>query len=190
MVSSWLVVDRGGVVDGGSMVDRGRLVRGRGNLHHGSRFVRSWGRFVWGRGWGIDNRGGFVWCWGRFVWSWGRFVWGWGGFVWGWGWDNLHHRDGGRLVRCWGRGGLVCWGWGGLVGLHLSIDSLSLILDISNITFRSSRVGHNLDTAIRKVDPVLSLGVVVSTVLLLGEHSSGILRVVHSILILNIIYLR
>merc|ERR1719347_2329556 len=90
----------------------------------------------------------------------------------------------GRACKVLGQGRPCMLGVGGLVGLHLSIDSLSLILDISNITFRSSRVGHNLDTAIRKVDPVLSLGVVVSTVLLLGEHSSGILRVVHSILII------
>lgn len=169
VVASWFVVDRGSVVNGGSVVDRGRLVRGRGNLHDGGRFVDNRGRFVWSRGW---------------------FVWGWGRFVWGWCWDNLHHwswgnfDDRGRLVRCWGRGGLVCWGWGGFVGLHLGIDSLALILDISNITFRSSRVGYDLHTTVGEVDPVLPVGVVVSTVLLLGEHSSGILRVVHSILII------
>jgi len=190
VVASWLVVDRGSVVDGGSVVDRGRLVRGRGNLHHWGRLIRGWGRFVrcWSRFircWGrcVDNRG-------RFVWGWGRFVWGWGRFVWGWGWDNLHHwgrgdlDDRSRLVGCWGRGGLVCWGWGGLVRLDLGVDSLALVLDISNITFWSSRVGNDLHTTVGEVDPVLPIGVVVSAVLLLGEHSSGILRVVHSILII------
>jgi len=176
VVASWLVVDRGGVVDGGSVVDRGRLVRGRGNLHHRGRFIRGWGRFV--RSWGrcVDNRG--------------RFVWGWGRLVWGWCWDNLHDwgrgnlDDRGRLVRCWSRGRLVCWGWGGLVWLDLGVDSLALVLDISNITFGPSRVGDDLHTTVGEVDPVLPVGVVVSTVLLLGEHSSGILRVVHSVLII------
>jgi len=168
------VVDRGSVVDGGSVVDRGRFVRGRGNLHHRGRLIRGWGRFVR--------------CWGRCVDRGGRFVWGWGRLVWGWGWDNLHHwgwgdlDDRSRLVGCWG--GLVCWGWGRLVRLDLGVDSLALVLDISNITFWSSRVGNDLHTTVGEVDPVLPIGVVVSAVLLLGEHSSGILRVVHSILII------
>lgn len=177
VVSSWLVVDWSGVVDRGSVVNRGRLVWGRNNFNNRCRFIRSrgnldnWGRFVWCWGRGIDNRGRFVRCWGRLVWSRGR--------------DNLHNRGRGnfdnRLV--WSRGGFVCWGRGRFVGLHLSIDSLAFILHISNIALGSSGVCDDLDTAVRKVNSVLSAGVVVSTVLLLGENSSGVLGVVHSILV-------
>ena len=43
-----------------------------------------------------------------------------------------------------------------------------------------SGVGDDLDTAVGKVDPVLSLGVVVGTVLLVGEDSSRVGGVVNS----------
>jgi len=177
VVSSWLVVDRGGVVDRGSVVNRSRLVRGSDNFNNRCRFVRSWGN--------LDNWGRFVRCWGRGIDNRGRFVRSRGRLVRSRGRDNLHNRGRGnfdnRLV--WSRGRLVCWGRGRFVGFHLSIDSLAFILHISNIALGSSGVGDDLDTAVRQVNSVLSTGVVVSTVLLLGENSSGVLGVVHSILV-------
>merc|ERR1719288_359516 len=108
----------------------------------------SWG-WVWGVYWG-----GFVVYWGWLVsWSWGWFVsWFWGWFVcWGWVW------------------GLLVWGW-----FVFWVGSFSFVFDISDITVWASRVGDDLDTAIGKVYTVFSLGVVVVSVFVVGENSSGI----------------
>ena len=53
---------------------------------------------------------------------------------------------------------------------------------ISDITVGTSRVRHNLDTAVGKVDSVLALGVVVVTALSLAETSSGV-SIIDSILV-------
>lgn len=179
------------MVNWGSLVgSRGRLVRSWGRLvwswsrciYNRSRLVGSWGGLV--RSWGrcIHNRGRLVWSWGRFVGSWGRDnLNNRGRLVRSWGSDNLDNRSRGRLVWGWGR--LISWGWGRFVRSSLGIDSLTLVLHISNIALRTSSVCDNLDTAIRKVDSVLPSSVVVSAVLLLGENSSRVFWVVDSILV-------
>merc|ERR1712107_8083 len=113
--------------------------------------------------------------WGRLVnnWSWSNLNHGdRGGFVDNWSWSNLHY---------WGRGRGVCWGW--LVWGLLWVDSSSLVGDISNISLGSSSVADNLDTTVRKVDSVFSLGVIVLTVLLMGEDGSRVFRIIDSKLI-------
>ena len=75
---------------------------------------------------------------------------------------------------------MVGWGRGRVVGLGLRVLGNTLVFHISNIAVWASAVGDNLDTAVGKVDPVLSLGVVVGTVLLVGEDSSGVGGVVNS----------
>ena len=118
-----------------------------------------WGGVVVNWGWVVDswfvvNWGGFVVYWGWLVsWSWGWFVsWFWGWFVcWGWVW------------------GLLVWGW-----FVFWVGSFSFVFDISDITVWASRVGDDLDTAIGKVYTVFSLGVVVVSVFVVGENSSGI----------------
>ena len=75
---------------------------------------------------------------------------------------------------------MVGGGGGSLVGGLLGVDSLSLVLDVSDVALGTGGVGDDLDTAVGKVDPVLSLGVVVGTVLLVGEDSSGVGGVVNS----------
>merc|ERR1740124_224278 len=143
--------------------------------------------------WGglVHNRCWLVWYWGRLVHNWCWFVHNWGGLVSSRGgnicrgnfnnwsrsicWGNLHN---------WDRGGLVSWSWSCLVWSFLRIDSHTLVLHISNISLRTSSVGHNLHTAIGKVDPVLPIGVVVSPVLLVSEHSSGVGWVIHAILVI------
>merc|ERR1719435_668574 len=70
--------------------------------------------------------------------------------------DNLHH---------WGR--LVGRGRGRHIRLGIRVSSHTLILDISNIALRASSVGDNLDTAVRKVDTVFTIGVIVVPVFLL-----------------------
>ena len=165
-----VVVNRGRlVVDGGGlMVDRGGLVSGdnRGNL---------------------DNRGGLVDDWGGLVGSRsrhhnrGRLVGGGGGDN-NRGGGNLHHGGGGGLVGS--RSGGVRLG-GGLVGGLLRVDGGALVGDIGNVTLGSGGVGHDLDPAVGEVDPVLSLGVVVLPVLLVREHSSGVLGIADSKLVLK-----
>jgi len=95
--------------------------------------------------------------------------------------NRLVGRSGGRLVGR-GRGRLVgrfgCRG----IGLSLGVDWLSLVLNIGNISFRASTVGNNLYSAIRKVDSVFSGGVVVASLLLLGENGS-VVGIVDSILV-------
>ncbi len=110
---------------------------------NGSRLVNNWG-------WSVNNRGRGG-GWGVDNWSWGW------GVNWSWG-------------VCWGWG--ICWG-GCLVGGFLGEVSLSLIFDISGVTTLISVVGDNLDTAVGKVDTVFSGGVVVVTVLVVGERLSG-----------------
>ena len=108
----------------------------------------------------------------------------------GGGGGGLGGGDGGGFVG--GGGSLI--GWGGLVGrgrlvggggiwLLLGIDRFSFVLDIGNISLGSGSVGHDLHSAIGKVDPVLARGAVVAPLLLLGEH--GTVAVVHSVLVLN-----
>jgi hypothetical protein len=127
-IAGWLVVDRGGVVDRGMDNGLGNdnwsrdIGLGNHNRPIGSGGNNNW--FVRGRG-NLDDR-----CRGNL--------------------DHrcrgyLDHRGRGGLV--WGRGWLV-WGRGGDIGLIFGVGSLSLILDISNITFRSSRVRDDLYTAV------------------------------------------
>ena len=87
-----------------------------------------------------------------------------------WG-SNLHH----GLIRS--RSWLVSW--------SISIDSLPLVGDISHVSLRAGSVGDNLNSAIGQVDSVLSLGVVVSAVLLVGEDGSRVLLIVDSELVLK-----
>ena len=73
---------------------------------------------------------------------------------------------GGWLVgRSWGW--LVGWSRCGVVwlGLVFGILGLTLVFHISNIAVWASAVGDNLDTAVGKVHPVLSSGVIVVPVL-------------------------
>jgi len=73
-----------------------------------------------------------------------------GGFVVNWG--RVVNGFGGRFVN-WGRGGFVsgCWvrGFGGgFVSWLFWVGSFTFVFDISDITIGSSRVRHNLDTAL------------------------------------------
>ena len=98
----------------------------------------------------------------------------------------------GNVVGGVGGGGLVGGGGSGLVGgrgggdvgLCLGVHGLSLVLDIGNISVRASTVGNNLYSAIRKVHSVLTSGVVVGPLLLLGENGT-VMRIVDSILVLK-----
>ena len=70
-----------------------------------------------------------------------------------WGWDNNRSRP----VRSWGRhnnwGSSISWGRGS------SIDGLSRVLNISNVTSVGIRsVGNSLDATIGKGNMVFSLG--------------------------------
>ena len=157
----WLVVNRGWLmVNWGGLVDNGS----RGYLNHWGRLVNNWSWSNLNHG----DRGGFV-----DNWSWGNLH-NWGRLVRSRSWSNLHY---------WSRGRGVCWGW--LVWGLLWVDSGSLVGDISNISLGSSGVADNLDTTVRKVDSVFSLGVVVLTVLLMGEDGSRVFRIIDSKLILK-----
>ena len=66
------------------------------------------------------------------------------------------------------------------------VDCLPLISDLCLVAaLRSRPVTDYLDAAVREVDPVLALGVVVLPVLLVGEHSAGVLGIVDSELVLK-----
>merc|ERR1712002_1056055 len=80
-----------------------------------------------------------------------------------------------RLIRS---GSRLVSGRSWFVGLLFRVDRLSLILDISNIALRSSTVGDNLHSTVRKVDSVFSSSVVILPFFLLGKHRS-IMRVIH-----------
>jgi len=155
-----LVVDnRGGVVDRG--VDNG------------------FGNDNWGGDIGFGNHNGLIGSGGNN-----------NGFVRGRGRGNLDDRCRGNLhnrCRCYlddrGRGGLV-WGRGGDIGLSFGVGSLSLVLDISNITFGSSRVRDDLDTAVGQVDTVFAICVVVVPRLCLREDRARVLRITHSVLVI------
>ena len=75
-----------------------------------------------------------------------------------------------------GRGGGGSVGWGGLVGLLLGVDSGALVGDISDKSVISvAGVGHVLDSAIGKVDRVLTINNTVSIIVLsLVEGSSRV----------------
>lgn len=152
------VVGRGGLVNWSRMVDGGGLVS-RGGGIGGSRGV--------GRSRGIGRSG--------LVGSRGRFVGNRGGFV---------SRSGGRDIGS--RGGMVGSG-SSLVGSRgicflLWVLSFTLIPDISNISLRSSSVGYNLYSTIRKVYSVFSGSVVVVPFFLLRKYWS-IVGIIHSILV-------
>ena len=101
----------------------------------------------------------------------------WGGNLHNWSWSR-------SWLVSWSRSWLIrSWSW--LVGRSVSIDSLSLVGNISNVSLGTGGVGHNLDTAIGQVDSVLALGVVVSSVLLVGEDGSRVILVVDSELVLE-----
>ena len=74
------------------------------------------------------------------------------------------------------------------LGLILGVDGGALVGDIGHIPLGSGGVGHNLDPAVREVDPVLALGVVVLPVLLVREHSSGVLGIADSKLVLEYLH--
>ena len=112
---------------------------------------------------------------GVIYWSWLRLVY----------WCRFWLVNGGRdRFVCWGWSwfvgrfweGLVSWGWVGLVWCRFVfwVSGFSFVFDIGNITIWTSRVGDDLDTAIGKVYTVFSLGVVVVSVFVVGENSSGI----------------
>jgi hypothetical protein len=66
-------------------------------------------------------------------------------------------------IRGWGSNnnwgwGIRSWSWG--ISWGSSIDGLSRVFDISNIAIAISSVGDSLETTIRKVDMVFSIGVV------------------------------
>jgi hypothetical protein len=146
VVVSWSMMVGRGVVDWGWLVDH-----------------RSWSSVVdWGVGGLVDNWGR---CW---LVDLGLSL----DHNWSWGWSRLVlNRSRSWLVR--GRSRLVrSRSWlvgsrGGLVGSSLRVGSLTLVSNISNISLGSSGVAHNLDTAIGKVDSVLSFGVVILSVLLM-----------------------
>ena len=143
----------------GRVVDRCRVV-GRSGLVNWSGMVN---------GSGLVSRGGGI---GR-----SRFVSNRGGFV---------SRSGGRNIGS--RGWLVGSG-SSLVGSRgicflLWVLSFTLIPDISNISLRSSSVGYNLYSTIRKVYSVFSGSVVVVPFFLLRKYWS-IVGIIHSILVLK-----
>merc|ERR1719419_622712 len=137
------------------MVDRGSMV--------------NWGRFIWSWSWLVRSWGGFVGSWSRLVWGRSRGIDNWGCFDNRGNFDNRGYFDN-RSIR--GRCNLDYRSGGCLVGRRsrfvrcsLSIDCLSFILDISDITFGPSSVGDNLNTTIRQVDTVLPSSVVVLSIL-------------------------
>jgi len=147
LVDHWGSVVNGGLVNHwGGVVDRG-LVDNWGSMVDGG-LVDHWGRVV-DRGlvdnWGSMVDGGLVDHWGRVVDRCGLV---------GRGWVN-HWLVDGRLMNNWDRldvGWLGCrLVWSRLV---LIIVGLSLVGHISDIAIRAGTVGDDLDTAIRKVDPV------------------------------------
>jgi len=154
VVSGGSVVGRGGMVGGSGVVDGSGLVGGSGLVHDGGGLISDGSGLV-SNGSGLVSDGG-----------------------------RLISRCGGSLVS-WGGGSLVggCGVGGGLVGGSVGIHSLTLILDIGNISFRASTVGNNLYSAIGKVHSVLSSGVVVGPLLLLGEDGSVVGGIVYSILV-------
>ena len=140
------MVRRGVVNVGGGMVNNG-LVNHWGSVVDGG-LVNHWG---WVVDWGlVDNWGSMV-DWGL-VDHWGRVV-NRCGLV-GRGWVN-HWLVDNRLVDNWDGldiGWLGCrLVWSRLV---LIIVGLSLVGHISDVTIRASAIGDDLDTAVRKVDPV------------------------------------
>lgn len=146
-----------------------------GCFYDGSERVFLGGGFV--SGGGVVDRGMVV-SGGGFVVNWGRVVSGFGGrFVVNWG--------RGRLVRSWVRGGLVrSWVRGGFVtsSRFIWVGCFTFVFDISNITIGTSSVGHNLDTAIGKIDTVFTSGVIVISGFSLGEHWA-IMRIIYTILV-------
>jgi hypothetical protein len=81
---------------------------------------------------------------------------------WSWGWSRSRSRSGSRPV-CWSRGRSI-----GCLDLS-RVDSLTLILDISNITILVSSVGHNLGAGIREDDTVRSASFVSIPVLSMSK---------------------
>ena len=157
---------RGRVVDRCRVVGRGGLVNWSGMVDGSGLVSRSGGI---GRSRGIGRSG--------LVGSRGRFVGNRGGFV---------SRSGGRNIGS--RGWLVGSG-SSLVGSRgicflLWVLSFTLIPDISNISLRSSSVGYNLYSTIRKVYSVFSGSVVVVPFFLLRKYWS-IVGIIHSILVLK-----
>jgi len=146
LVGARLVVRRGVVNISRGMVNNG-LVDHWGSVVNGG-LVNHWG-WVVDRGlvdnWGSMVDGGLVDHWGRVVDRCGLV---------GRGWVN-HWLVDGRLMNNWDRldvGWLGCrLVWSRLV---LIIVGLSLVGHISDIAIRAGTVGDDLDTAIRKVDPV------------------------------------
>jgi len=149
------VIGRGCVVSGSGVVGRGSVVGGGSVVDRGS--------LVGGSGL-VNNGSGFVSDGGGLVSNGSGLVSG----------------SRGSLV---GRGGGSLVGGCGLVGGCIGINGLTLILDIGNISFRASTVGNNLYSAIRKVHSVLSSGVVVRPLLLLGEDGTVVGGIVDSILV-------
>jgi len=136
-----------------------------GGLSHWDEAVGPLGR---GGGGLVVSRGGMVdWC-----------VVNGGGVVDGGMVDNgLGMVDWGGLVvdRLGGR--LVVDGLGSRLvgsGLVLVVVGLALVFHISDIAIGAGAVGDDLDTAVRKVDPVLALGVVVVPVLGVAEVGAGV----------------
>ena len=107
-------------------------------------------------------------------------VWGWS--VWSWPvWSRCWSVDWGRGIN-WGWG--ICWGWSWGIswGWGSSIDGLSRVLDISNITIAISSVGNSLKATIGKVNMVFTIGVV-SVTSLRGSQLNSAVLVRHSIVV-------
>ena len=122
--------------------------------------------------WVVDR--GMVVSGGGFVVNWGRVVSGFGGRFVNWG--------RGGFVRSWVRGGLVSGFGGGFVSWLFWVGSFTFVFDISDITIGSSRVRHNLDTAIGKIDTVFTSGIIVVSGFSLGEHWA-IMRIIYTVLV-------
>jgi len=81
--------------------------------------------------------------------------------------------DGSGLVS-WGRGGLVSGSRGGFVGSGFGVGGFSFVFHISDITFGTSGVSDDLDTAVGKVDTVFAAGGISVAGLLLREGGFGV----------------
>ena len=96
-----------------------------------------------------------------------RPVWSRGGSVWGRGWHNN-----------WGWG---IWSRGRFVSRDWRVDRLSSVFDISNVSsIMVGSIGNSLNATIRKVDVVLSIGVV-SIAVLIGSKIDTSIVVIDSI---------
>ena len=165
-----------------SMVDHRSVVDDRGMVDHGSSVVDNGGSVVDDRSGVVDNRGMVD---KRSVESWGN---GGGSHDRG----NPDNRGGGS-----NRSNLDDRGRGGdnrsssnldeRGSLHCRLrreDGLALVGDGSVVALRSCGVCDDLNSAVGKVDPVLSSGVGTVTLLGLGEHGVAEALVVHSVLVL------